>query len=242
MRTAAAIRHVHFEDLGTLEPLLRQREYEIRYVDAGVHDLKSLNAREPDLLVVLGGPIGAFDEELFPFVAAELALIRERLDARLPILGICLGAQLMARALGAGVAPMGIREIGFGPLMLTAAGKASVLSALAGVSVLHWHGDRFEVPANAHLLAGTTICAHQAFAHGDHALALQFHLEADANRIERWLVGHACELAQACIDPRHLREQAAMQGPALQAAAKRTISLWLDRIEASQAGRKTAAL
>lgn len=242
MRTAAAIRHVHFEDLGTLEPLLWKREYEIRYVDAGVHDLKSLNAREPDLLVVLGGPIGAFDEELFPFVAAELALIRERLDARLPILGICLGAQLMARALGAGVAPMGIKEIGFGPLMLTAAGKESVLSALAGVSVLHWHGDRFEVPANAHLLAGTTICAHQAFAHGDHALALQFHLEADANRIERWLVGHACELAQAGIDPRQLREQAALQGAALQAAAKRTISLWLDRIEASQAGRKTAAL
>jgi GMP synthase (glutamine-hydrolysing) len=207
-----------------------------------VHDLKSLNTREPDLLVVLGGPIGAFDEEVFPFLAAELALIRERLDARLPILGICLGAQLMARALGADVAPMRVKEIGFGPLMLTAAGKESVLSPLAGVSVLHWHGDRFEIPANADLLAGTTICAHQAFAHGDHALALQFHLEADSKLIERWLVGHVCELAQAGIDPRQLREQAVLQGPALQAAAKLAISRWLDRIEAPQAGRKTPAL
>lgn len=236
MRTVTAIRHVHFEDLGTLEPLLRQRDYEIRYVDAGVHDLKSLNAHEPDLLVVLGGPIGAFDEAIFPFLAAELALIRERLEARLPILGICLGAQLMARALGAGVAPMGVKEIGFGPLILAAAGKESVLSALAGVPVLHWHGDRFDIPATAHLLASTTICAHQAFVHGDHALALQFHLETDANRIERWLVGHACELAQAGVDPRQLREQAALQGPALEAAAKRTIGPWLDGIEASQGG------
>lgn len=229
----AAIRHVHFEDLGTLEPLLRQRGYEIRYVDAGVRGLNSLNAREPDLLMVLGGPIGAFDEAVFPFLAAELALIRERLEARLPILGICLGAQLMARALGAGVAPMGVKEIGFGPLILAAAAEESVLSALAGVPVLHWHGDSFEIPANARLLASTTSCAHQAFALGDHALALQFHLEADGNRIESWLVGHACELTQAGVDPRQLREQAALQGPALQAAAKRTIGLWLDRMETS---------
>jgi GMP synthase (glutamine-hydrolysing) len=233
VRTVAAIRHVHFEDLGTLEPLLRQRDYEIRYVDAGVHDLGLLNAHEPDLLVVLGGPIGAFDEAIFPFLATELALIRERLEARLPILGICLGAQLMARALGAGVAPMGVKEIGFGPLMLTAAGRESVLSTLAGVPVLHWHGDRFDTPANANLLASTTLCAHQAFAHGDHALALQFHLETDTNCIERWLVGHACELAQAGVDPRQIREQAALQGPALKAAATRTIGPWLDRIEAS---------
>lgn len=187
---------------------------------------------EPDLLVVLGGPIGAFDETAYPFLADTLALLRERLARRLPVLGICLGAQLMARALGAGVAPMGHKEIGFAPLALTLDGERSVLAPLAnGTPVLHWHGDRFEIPPGAESLAATPLCPHQAFALGTHALALQFHLEADLSRIEQWLVGHACELAAAGVDLQALRSGAREHGAALAQAAQAVFGAWLDGLD-----------
>lgn len=240
MKTALALRHVAFEDLGLLEPLLQERGYAVRYHDAGVGRLPDGAGAAPDLLVVLGGPIGAFDESDYPFLTDTLALLQHRLARRQPMLGICLGAQLMARALGAGVAAMGHKEIGFGPLALTPAGQHSVLAPLGtGVPVLHWHGDQFEVPVGATRLAGTVLCPHQAFAVGAHALALQFHLEADLARIEQWLVGHACELAAASITPQALRAGAQAHGVALAQAARAVFGAWLDGIDAT-AGQATA--
>lgn len=236
MKTAIAIRHLDFEDLGTLAPLLAARGYALRYLDAGtdaLHGAGLADMAAADLLVVLGGPIGAFDDALYPFLADELAVVRARLHSRRPLLGICLGAQLIARALGADVASMGAKEIGFGPLALTAQGEASALAALGQVPVLHWHGDRFEIPAGASLLAGTDLCAHQAFSLGPQVLALQCHLEADPERIERWLLGHACELAQAGIDPRLLRAQAAALRAALPRAAQAVFGAWLDGLTAT---------
>lgn len=236
MKTALVLRHVPFEDLGLLAPLLLQRGYAVRMHDAGAGPLADCLHPEPDLLVVLGGPIGAFDEAAYPFLADTLALLGERLARRQPVLGICLGAQLMARALGAGVAPMGHKEIGFAPLALTAAGERSMLAPLArGTPVLHWHGDQFGIPAGAQGLAATPLCPHQAFALGTHALALQFHLEADLSRIEQWLVGHACELAAAGVDLHALRAGARENAPALAQAAQAVFGAWLDGIEASGA-------
>ncbi len=232
MRTAIAIRHLDFEDLGTLGPLLAARGYAVRYLDAATDDLRTEDTATADLLVVLGGPIGAFDDGIYPFIHDELAVILQRLECRLPLLGICLGAQLIARALGTGVASMGVKEIGFAPLTLTPEGEASPLSALGKVPVLHWHGDRFDIPAGATRLAETQTCANQAFSVGHHVLALQCHLEANPERIERWLVGHACELAQAGIDPRALRAEAQALQTSLPLAARATFSAWLDGIEA----------
>lgn len=229
MKTALAVRHIHFEDLGTLEPLLRERGFDVRYLDPATDDLTREEAAASDLLIALGGPIGAFDERAYPFLADELRLLERRLASGRPLLGICLGAQLIARLLGAAVAPMGFKEIGFGPLTLTEAGRRSVLAPLAGVPVLHWHGDRFELPVGSELLASTDSCAQQAYAVGHAVLGLQFHLEADASRIERWLVGHCCELAQAGIDPRALRVDAARHGARLEEAARDAIGAWLDR-------------
>ncbi|WP_424192135.1 glutamine amidotransferase [Ampullimonas aquatilis] len=233
MKTVLALRHIHFEDLGILEPLLHERGYEINYLNAATDDLNSVDVRQPNLLVVLGGPIGAFDEIRYPFLDQELVLIRQRLEAQQPILGICLGAQLMARGLGASIASMGVKEIGFGPISLTPEGRNSVLAALVDTPVLHWHGDRFELPLGTQLLAGTQVCVNQAFALHEYALGLQFHLEADTNHLEHWLVGHASELAQFDIDPSQLRIQAAQHGPLLMTTAKQVFNLWLDQIEAS---------
>lgn len=231
MKTAIAIRHLDFEDLGTLEPLLVTRGYAVRYLDAAIDDLHTVDTASADLLVVLGGPIGAFDDTIYPFIGDELAVILQRLESRRPMLGICLGAQLIARALGASVASMGVKEIGFAPLTLTEEGEASPLTALGKVPVLHWHGDRFDIPAGATRLAGTAICANQAFSIDSHVLALQCHLEADPRRIERWLVGHACELATAGVDPRALRAEARALQSDLPLAARMAFASWLDGIE-----------
>lgn len=228
MPLAIAVRHVAFEDLGLLEPLLADRGYEVRYLDAADATIAPEALRDADLAVVLGGPISANDVDTYPFVADELAAVRARLDAGSPILGICLGAQLIARALGAEVRPASAAEIGYAPVDLTAAGRDSVLAPLAGIPVLHWHGEEVTLPQGAVSLASTAVTEHQAFALGDAVLGLQFHVEADVRRLERWLVGHASELVARGIDPRDLRAAAAEHGPTLAVAARESLSRWLD--------------
>ena len=174
MKTVLAIRHVAFEDLGGFEAPLKATGYAIRYADMGVDRIADLPA--PDLLAVLGGPLGAYEDDVYPFLRDEIALIATRLTAGQPTLGICLGAQLMARALGARVYPGPGKEIGWKALALTAPGEK--LLAPLTVPVLHWHGDTFDLPQGATNLAATDICDHQAFAYGRHALAFQFHPEA----------------------------------------------------------------
>lgn len=230
MPLAIAVRHVHFEDLGLLAPLLEERGYEVRYLDAGDEPIAPDALRDADLVVVLGGPISANDVDTYPFVAGELAAIRARLDEGSPTLGICLGAQLIARALGAEVRPASAAEIGYAPVELTAAGRDSVLAPLAGIPVLHWHGEEVALPDGAVSLASTAVTEHQAYALGDTVLGIQFHLEADHTRLERWLVGHSYELFIRGIDPRDLRAAAAEHGPTLAAAAGETMSRWLDGV------------
>lgn len=230
-KTAVAIRHVHFEDLGTFAPVLEQAGYHLTYRDlpadgdaaGGTADLDSV-----DLLVVLGGPVGVHDGARYPFLEHEQALLARRVAAERPTLGICLGAQLVAASLGADVAPMGRKEIGFAPLTLTAAGQSGPLRHLDGCPVLHWHGDAFLTPRDATRLATTSACPHQAFALGPSVLALQFHPEADAAAgLERWLVGHAVELAAAGIDPQTIRADAVRFGAPLARAAQAMLGEWL---------------
>jgi GMP synthase (glutamine-hydrolysing) len=234
-RSCLAVRHVAFEDLGLLGPLVSARGYDIRYHDAGIERFDSDALLAPDLVVVLGGPIGVYECETYPFVTDEIAAVAARLQANKPALGICLGAQLMAAALNARVAPGPVKEIGYAPLRLTAAGKSSVLAPLGASPVLHWHGDNCDLPVGCELLASTAHCPVQAFSRTPTQLALQFHLEADPARFEAWLVGHAVELGKSGIDPRKLRDEARRFGPALREVGSKVLSAWLDAVAGAAA-------
>lgn len=238
MKTAVAIRHIHFEDLGTFEGPLKRAGYQIYYLDAGLHDLEKLDPLAADLLFVLGGPIGACENATYPFLDTEYAILRARMAAKKPVAGICLGAQIIANILGAKVYPAASKEIGFAPLELTEAGLLGPLRHLKGVKVLHWHGDTFDLPNGCAHLAASKVCTHQAFSLGRNVLGLQFHAEAPAARIERWLIGHACELAGAHIDPCQIREDAARFGPALEAAGNGLMADWLARLATAPAEMK----
>ena len=201
MPSVLAFRHVAFEDLGLLAPWLAARGWRVAYRDMGIDAVDEAAVDAADLLVVLGGPIGAEDDARYPFLTQERALIARRLAQARPVLGICLGAQLMASALGARVRPMSAPEIGVFPVATTDAARGTPLQVLAGRAVLHWHGDRFALPDGVPSLATSARCDHQAFMVGTAAMAWQFHLEAEPLRIAAWLVGHAGELSRAGIDP-----------------------------------------
>jgi GMP synthase (glutamine-hydrolysing) len=229
-QTALAIRHVAFEDLGILAPVLTEKGYSIRYLDAGIDPIDPAVLCSPDLVAILGGPIGVYDTNCYPFLTHERAAIAARLALGKPTLGVCLGAQLMAQALGAKVKSTGRVEIGYSLLQLTEPGRTSVLADLESTPVLHWHDDQFEIPEGASRLAQTPGFPNQAFAIGPSILGLQFHLEADYTRIEQWLIGHAHELAIHRIDPGILRQQARQCGPQLAKVAGHVFGAWLDQL------------
>jgi GMP synthase (glutamine-hydrolysing) len=204
MKKLLAFRHVAFEDLGTFEDFFSEAGYAIQYVDTANAELSDINPAEPDILVVLGGPMGVYETAEYPYLQQEMRIIKERIGKGLPTLGICLGAQLIAAAMGARVYPGKVKEIGWAPVAVTAEGQLGLLAALAEnqgtvPSVLHWHGDTFDLPAGATLLASTEAYINQAFSVGRHVLALQFHLEVQPGDIGPWVDGNVDELAAAGI-------------------------------------------
>jgi GMP synthase (glutamine-hydrolysing) len=242
-RLAVVLSHVAFEDLGSLEAPLRERGFTIENVDVATARFPLQQAESCDLLVVLGGPIGVYDVQDYPFLTDEIACIAARLAARRPILGICLGAQLMAAALGSRVyAGERGAEIGWSPIWspLQAAFNEAGLPLYPpewfaplltpGLALFHWHGDSFDLPPGSLHLARTELYVNQVFTIDNFALGLQFHSEVTASGLERWYVGHACELHHAGISPASLRADAQRYAPTLEGAAARFWSLWLDSI------------
>jgi GMP synthase (glutamine-hydrolysing) len=234
MHSALAVTHVAFEDLGSLGIELTHAGFNIELIDACTTNIRAIDALDPDLIVVLGGPIGVYEHDAYPFIEAEIELLRSRLAAKRPTLGICLGAQLMAAALGARVYP-GLRgkELGWAPVD---AGSDNCsppwFGALLtpGLRVLHWHGDTFDIPDGAVRLAGTARYPNQAFAVGNYALAFQFHPEVTVRGLERWYVGHAKELAEAGVGVPKLREETRTFGPDLETTARQFWRHWLDHL------------
>lgn len=231
--SAVALRHVHFEDLGAFAAPLIAAGYAIRYCEMGVDDPGC--GGDADLLVVLGGPIGVYEQERYPFLEQELALISARVAAGRPTLGICLGAQLIARALGARVYPGREKEIGWKPLTLSAAGRRW-LGPVDNLPVLHWHGDTYDLPVTAVNLGSTDLYAQQAFSYGSQVLGLQFHLEVQPDGFERWLIGHCAEISAAGISVSALREDTRRYAAITAAAGRAIINDWLRQLDRGAAG------
>jgi len=231
-RNAVALRHVAFEDLGLLAPLLERQGWDVALREAATTDLTDAGIAQADLLVVLGGPIGVGDSSDYPFLSQELRLLERRLADGRPTLGICLGSQLMAMALGSRVYAGHAKEIGWGSVQLTDDGMASCLRPLADPDavVLHWHGDTFDLPAGASRLASNAAYQNQAFAFGRNALAVQFHVEADPARLEEWYIGHTVELAAAGISIPSLRTATKQVAGRLPAQAERIFTRWLGEL------------
>ena len=223
--TVYAIQHLAFEDLGAWEDVLYEQGLRVRYFEAGVENLEKAFAHE-GLVIILGGPIGVYETKDYPFLQKEIDLLKVRLEKNLPTIGICLGAQLIAHALGAKVYAGHAKEIGWSRLSLADAAH-NPLSALANTPVLHWHGDTFDLPAQAELLASSDLYPNQAFRVGPHILALQFHAEVAADSLEKWLIGHTCELRQAQIDIPALRANHQQYAPQLQQVSATVLSQFL---------------
>nr|WP_255607140.1 gamma-glutamyl-gamma-aminobutyrate hydrolase family protein [Ancylobacter sp. Lp-2] len=229
-RSAVAIRHVAFEDLGSLARTLDARGWAVSYCEASTDQLSHYSIRDADLIIVLDGPIGLGDRRAFRFLDSEMHLIERRLARGLPTLGIGLGAQLMAAATGGRVEAGAPTPIGWGEVSLTPEGRRSALAPLGhpGAKVLHWRGDGIELPPGARRLAFDAHRENQAFACGEAGLGLQFHLEADPRGLEEWYVGHAVALAAAGIDVRQLRRQGRNCAMAAGAMAETVFGGWLD--------------
>lgn len=230
-RIVQALRHINFEDLGSFEAPLREAGYDVEYVDVAERDPSSLDPLAADLLVVLGGPIGVYDHNVYPVVTSEIGLLRARLAADRPTLGICLGAQLIASALGARVYPAASKEIGWSALEIEDAIEPNPLLVLRDTPVLHWHGDTFDLPEGGSLLASTRHCVNQAFSVGPHVLGLQFHPEVLGRKFEHWLLGHANELAAAGIPLLTLRSEAARYAGDLETASTAMLTGWLSHLK-----------
>jgi GMP synthase-like glutamine amidotransferase len=168
--------HVPFEGLGSIEPWLKAAGYEIT-VTRFFESAELPNPERVDLLIVMGGPMSVNDEVEYPWLAREKDFIRDAIDSGTPVLGICLGAQLIASALGAKVYPNSVKEIGWFPIEGIAEHDESMFRFPSTMDTFHWHGETFDLPVGAIALARSEACENQAFQIGCSVIGLQCHLE-----------------------------------------------------------------
>jgi GMP synthase (glutamine-hydrolysing) len=189
MKKLLVLQHVAHELLGTLNPLLKRNGFRIRYVNFARHPDAQPSLDGYHGLVVLGGPMSVNDTRQHPHLMMELYLIEEAMRRNLPVLGICLGAQLIAKTLGAPVYPNGEKEIGWYDVTPTKDAEGDpLLAEFQGTEkIFQWHGETFDLPRTSAHLAFSSLCANQAFRFGRNIYGLQFHLEVDEPMIERWL-------------------------------------------------------
>ncbi|MFD0738403.1 type 1 glutamine amidotransferase [Lysobacter koreensis] len=240
MSRLLVFQHIAAEPLGTLDPLIRRRGHRVRFTNFERHPDVQPNVDRYRGLIVLGGPMNVEDQAQRPHLRTELLAIERMLEQGKPVLGICLGAQLLAHVLGAPIHRQREPEIGWSRLQTTAEGRADpVLSPLGEhAPVFQWHGYHFEVPPGAAHLARTDACEQQAFRHGDNAYGFQFHMEMDQRLIERWLAtpGYRDELAQFAAggagrnDEHAIRAATAQHIATMQANADAVFNGFLDLV------------
>ncbi len=247
MRRVLVFQHVAHEILGTLNPLLKSASLRIRYVNFGRDPGATPSLDGYEGLVVLGGPMNVDQVDRFPHLRTEIEVVQDALDRDIPVLGICLGAQLIARALGAPVGPAVQKEIGWYDVSVSAPGRSDPLLSTFGATerIFQWHGDTFDIPHGAEHLASSDLCPNQAFRYGDKVYGLQFHLEVDAPLIDRWLSipTHQAEIEslEGAVDPDEIRSETHTRIDDACALSDRTFGQWIRLFGREKRGRILAS-
>lgn len=191
MPHALVIRHMYSGSLFTIEESFRERGIDFTYAEGFSTDLSKIDALAPDILVVLGGAMGVYERHLYPWLDIEIDIIQKRVAADKPYFGVCLGSQLLAASQGCDVYKgKNGREYGFLPVQVTEEGMQSPIRHFdeSKTRVLHMHGDTFDLPANATLLASSALYKNQAYQIGKNCFAVQFHPEFNRTGLENTLV------------------------------------------------------
>jgi GMP synthase (glutamine-hydrolysing) len=239
MKTVLVLQHVPHEMLGTVGPALTAAGFDSRYINLYDAVPDRLDLTRASGLVVLGGPMNVDQTDRYPFLDAEVDWIRQAVAAETPVLGICLGAQLLAKALGARVYANGRKEIGWYRADRTAAAASDRLFAgcQETLTVFQWHGDTFDLPAGAVHLFHSEECRNQAFRYRQSAYGLQFHIEMTAAMIDDWLseAGNTRELAGLdYIDPQVIRARTPQELPAMQRLSQQVFGRFAEMCQAAR--------
>jgi GMP synthase (glutamine-hydrolysing) len=222
-RNVLILRHFLNEPAGSLETALTDAGLTFEYVDLFKNVPKEIPLAQAGGLVVLGGTMNVDEVDKYPFLARDVGWIQAAVAGELPMLGICLGAQLLAKAMGARVYPNRHREIGWYPIELTPQTADDALFGQVDMQMtFQWHGDTFDMPSGAVHLACSPLCENQAFRYGPRAWGLQFHIEMTAKMVNDWVreADWSGELARWNVDPQVIRRQTNEELPRLQAIAK----------------------
>jgi GMP synthase (glutamine-hydrolysing) len=233
-----AVQHVRCETLGTLGDVLQAKGISFEYIRTFEGEPISTEIKDASGLIVLGGPMAVYEQDRYPFLRQEIRLIEEALKENKPVLGICLGSQLLAAALGAKVTKGKLKEIGWYPVRLKEAAVNDPLWAgrEPSFTAYHWHGDVFDLPFGAVSLASSDLTEHQAFRHGRNAYGFLFHMETTEKIIREMVETFRNELKEAGIDGQRIIEQTGDHLPRLQGIGKSVFERWTDRVKAGVKG------
>jgi GMP synthase (glutamine-hydrolysing) len=227
-KTALIIRHVPHEGVAAYREPVEAAGYHVDRIDVADPAFPDLDLREPDLLIMMGGPMGVYEQDRYPWIGCQIRRLAMRLKVDRPTLGVCLGAQMMAAALGADVYAGPVKEVGFHPIAVHDSALAGPLRHLVEVPVLHWHGDTFTLPEGVELIASSHFYTHQAFRRGPNILALQFHAEMGTDpRFDAWIEQWPESVVEAGGNEASLRAAHDALGPRAAAAGQAMIAEWL---------------
>ncbi len=232
-RTATILCHARGEGPGLFGKILAERGFTLRQYLTPKESIADVDAINTDLLLVMGGPMGVYEMDKYPFLKDEIIILQKRLDTGKPALGVCLGAQLMAAALGEKIYKGAAgQEIGWSPV--TVKDAAHPLRHLDGAhtSMFHWHGDTFDLPKDAKLLASSHMYPNQAYGVGKNALALQFHPEVEAQQLQEWFAASEKEIARSELvsNAQALAEQTKLHIETLNNQSRMFFTEWLESI------------